>query len=59
MQPFKDEKAICNKCKVDMQKKETRPENLDNNTQSLMVMFRIREVVIMECPCCGHRGMRF
>jgi hypothetical protein len=24
-----------------------------------MVMFRIREVVVMECPCCGHRGMKF
>jgi hypothetical protein len=41
-----------------MQKKETRPEELDNIRQSLVVMFRIRELVLLECPCCGERGMR-
>ena len=58
MQPFKDEKSICAKCNTDMQKKETRPEELDNIRQSLVVMFRIRELVLLECPCCGDRGMR-
>ena len=58
MQPFKEEKSVCTKCNIDMQKKDTRPEHLDNNTQSLMVMFRIRELVLLECPCCGQRGMR-
>jgi hypothetical protein len=58
MHSFKDEKPTCSKCNVDLEKKDTRPEQLDNNTQSLMVMFRIRELVILECPCCGQRGMR-
>jgi len=58
MELFRDEKSVCTKCNIDMQQKDTKPEQLDNNTKSLMLMFRIREVILLECPCCGQRGMR-
>ena len=49
--------STCTHCNSEMQKKEFKPNELDINTQSLLLMFRIHELVVMECPNCGHKGM--
>ena len=57
MEPHVPQTPVCNHCDTEMQQKEFRPNELDINTQSLLLMFRIHELIVMECPNCGHKGM--
>ena len=54
MEPIIQE--TCTRCETDIHKKNIKPEHADINTQSLLLMFRIHELVEVECPRCGYKG---
>lgn len=57
MEHIVSQPPTCNHCNSEMERKEVHPDQLDINTQSLLLMFRIHELIVMECPGCGHKGM--
>ena len=49
---FKSEISFCENCQTEMTRKPADMTSLDINKLSLIVMFRIRQVELFQCPCC-------
>ena len=58
MEPNVPRTPSCIHCNCEMERKEeVHPHQVDINMQSLLLMFRIHELIVMECKACGHTGM--
>ena len=57
MNPTQEQNLICGHCESDMRKNHLNHEHLDINTTSLVMMFRVHQLVEAECPGCGHKHL--
>ena len=51
------ETATCEHCHMEMHRKEAEIRDLDINNLSLLAMFNIQKIYIVECPACQKSGL--
>ncbi len=59
MNPLKEPDLTCMKCNTHLSKSAAKPQHYDVNTTSLLLMFRFREIMMIECPLCGTKKYLF